>query len=208
MPLGHSETAKQPGLSPQNNRKNKKGMRKSINDRVRSKMLGGKCPCCGENERTVIHHILPLVLGGLDEESNLIGICDDCHAKLHGATDVHTLAKMSTFTSGKLGGRPRKTDYEKAFNALDRFAMFEISKEELSEILDIRPSEPLSNHRFFKEWKKDRQIPNGTRIGTSQLYNRYGHSERMENGRPLIIENGKYIGIGEVTESMRARLFL
>jgi hypothetical protein len=44
-----------------------------------------KCPCCGKLAGYFHkHHILPKVLGGLDELSNIIKICEKCHEKIHG----------------------------------------------------------------------------------------------------------------------------
>lgn len=43
-----------------------------------------KCPGCGKpSELFNDHHIVPRALGGLDEQSNIIRICIDCHAKVH-----------------------------------------------------------------------------------------------------------------------------
>ena len=44
-----------------------------------------KCPCCHNDCKSIHrHHILPKVLGGVDEESNIIQCCEVCHGKIHG----------------------------------------------------------------------------------------------------------------------------
>ena len=177
-------------------------MRKSISASKRNEMLKGICPCCGKNEKEVIHHILPLALGGIDEDSNLIGICSECHGKIHGGTDTHNLAKVIRFSSGKLGGRPKDYDYEKAFDLLDKFAMYQITKEYLCEQMNINPSDLLTKFYWFRQWKKDRCIPNGARVGTSQLFNRGNGFGRMKNGQPMIIENGKFVTFARVDKTM------
>jgi len=30
------------------------------------------------------HHIVPKVLGGVDEDSNIVNLCESCHGKVHG----------------------------------------------------------------------------------------------------------------------------
>jgi hypothetical protein len=41
------------------------------------------CKGCGLSEATHSHHVVPLVLGGLDQPSNIIDLCNDCHGKIH-----------------------------------------------------------------------------------------------------------------------------
>jgi hypothetical protein len=51
-----------------------------------------RCPTCGE-DRVVFHyhHIVPRAIGGADIASNIVRLCSDCHAKIHG----HQLLKTS-----------------------------------------------------------------------------------------------------------------
>lgn len=42
-----------------------------------------QCKQCGERSRLHVHHLLPRSLGGPDEPSNLITLCDGCHAVRH-----------------------------------------------------------------------------------------------------------------------------
>ena len=41
------------------------------------------CCNCG-NKAEQVHHIVPLALGGNDCLGNLISLCEECHAKVHG----------------------------------------------------------------------------------------------------------------------------
>lgn len=48
------------------------------------------CPCCHTEVDTLHrHHILPKVLGGVDDESNTVNCCEDCHGKIHGRDMMH-----------------------------------------------------------------------------------------------------------------------
>jgi hypothetical protein len=42
------------------------------------------CVACGSLEDLNHHHLVPRSLGGTEEESNLITLCESCHAKAHG----------------------------------------------------------------------------------------------------------------------------
>ena len=43
-----------------------------------------KCANCGkETDKLQKHHIVPLVLGGNDVETNIIYLCDKCHGLIH-----------------------------------------------------------------------------------------------------------------------------
>jgi len=43
-----------------------------------------RCRLCGRSDRTLhVHHLLELSRGGRTEPSNLLTLCQDCHAILH-----------------------------------------------------------------------------------------------------------------------------
>lgn len=46
--------------------------------------LYSKCSNCGSTEDLVIHHIIPVTLGGTSDISNLVCLCGVCHDKAHG----------------------------------------------------------------------------------------------------------------------------
>ena len=49
------------------------------------------CQCCGKKHtRLEVHHIIFRSQGGADDESNLIALCEDCHAKVHNENIVIT----------------------------------------------------------------------------------------------------------------------
>ena len=43
-----------------------------------------ECAACGSTENLHYHHLIPRSLGGSDDETNLITLCGECHAKAHG----------------------------------------------------------------------------------------------------------------------------
>ena len=42
-----------------------------------------KCSRCGSDDRLIVHHVIPLSMNGNNDLSNLITICNKCHAKIH-----------------------------------------------------------------------------------------------------------------------------
>lgn len=78
-----------------------------------------QCPCCGQLSKEFNdHHILPRSMGGLDEPSNIIRLCVECHSKIHhmGSTRIANLVKEG-ITKAKLAGKklgpPFKMDMKK-----------------------------------------------------------------------------------------------
>ncbi len=45
---------------------------------------GWRCQVCGTRCRLEVHHIQLRSRGGRDCEDNLITLCSDCHARVHG----------------------------------------------------------------------------------------------------------------------------
>ena len=57
--------------------------RKGVVQRRRRKRIEPLCRMCREKGRitkaTIVDHIVPLVLGGTDDDSNTRSLCDECH---------------------------------------------------------------------------------------------------------------------------------
>lgn len=61
--------------------------------------LGGECSQCGSKNNLRLHHVLPLVHGGLNEMSNIAVVCTKCHMELHKA--INTIFSQKHYTYGK-----------------------------------------------------------------------------------------------------------
>lgn len=46
-------------------------------------VLTKKCAVCGRSDYVVLHHIVPVSRGGLNEYENYVGLCGCCHALVH-----------------------------------------------------------------------------------------------------------------------------
>lgn len=69
-----------------------------------------QCQNCA-NKGTQLHHIVPLVVGGTNNISNLALLCDECHGKVHGKTfntELQRIGIERAKAEGKYKGRPQK----------------------------------------------------------------------------------------------------
>lgn len=69
----------------------KSNQNEKVSPGARTKIIsrdGGSCLRCGlENQtRLEVHHILPVSLGGTNEDSNLATLCSHCHEAAHGGS--------------------------------------------------------------------------------------------------------------------------
>ena len=53
-----------------------------VNKMNRYKKAHERCEICG-HYATTVHHILPVSLGGENEDYNFIALCEECHGKAH-----------------------------------------------------------------------------------------------------------------------------
>lgn len=81
------------------------------------------CANC-DKKATHIHHIIPISVGGSNRLTNLVALCDDCHAKVHNLnfTDFHYLQRIGIAEAqakGKHLGRPNAeypNEWEQIYN--------------------------------------------------------------------------------------------
>lgn len=74
-----------------------------------------KCACCKREVRLEIHHIVPVSLGGSDEITNLVPLCESCHKAAHIGRNIHEFTKHEC---GEKGGRSYKisfADFDREF---------------------------------------------------------------------------------------------
>ena len=59
--------------------------RKDFMNKKRSGQLIRKeqCEICGNSDNLVLHHIVPIMFGGENDENNLMTLCKLCHYKVH-----------------------------------------------------------------------------------------------------------------------------
>ena len=106
---------------------------------------GTTCRICGESP-VEYHHLIPLALGGVDEDRNIIPLCEHCHKIVHGCIDHGGYA----YRNGK-GGRPRKQpqNYE---NVLNDYAKGKIGAVECKKRLGMAKSTHVQDCIWIKEY--------------------------------------------------------
>jgi 5-methylcytosine-specific restriction endonuclease McrA len=62
------------------------------------------CVACGAHDALHHHHLLPRTEGGVDDDTNLITLCEGCHGRIHGRTFKHH-RKLHTISNGQGEGR-------------------------------------------------------------------------------------------------------
>ncbi len=77
-------------------------------------VMGGQtsssqCCNCGKSEQLVIHHIVPLSLGGVDKPSNTCLLCHACHSLVHpgletGIVNLAHIGRKQKAQSGNYAG--------------------------------------------------------------------------------------------------------
>lgn len=66
------------------------------------------CVFCGSRENLEHHHVLPRVIGGGDEEENMITCCSLCHGKLHSVNRTPNLGELTKLGLQKAKARGTK----------------------------------------------------------------------------------------------------
>ncbi len=82
--------------------------------------IGNKCANCMETNNLEYHHIIPIIVGGKDINSNMVCLCSECHKKLHGIYKHeyinHSLLIKKGIKKAKENGvqigRPKTTLYD------------------------------------------------------------------------------------------------
>ena len=61
-------------------------------------MRDDHCALCGLRDITALefhHAVIPKVLGGPDDERNLLTLCGECHGRMHGRRATDALGRAS-----------------------------------------------------------------------------------------------------------------
>lgn len=68
-------------------------MRAIVRERILSK-CNNECVQCGTKERLEVDHIIPLSIGGRDDEDNMQILCRTCNAKKHNKNIYYGVIKI------------------------------------------------------------------------------------------------------------------
>ena len=169
----------------------KKDYRKEF-DRMKNDLryiLGSVCCACGSNKMIQYHHILPLVLGGDNRLTNIVPLCSDCHAKIHGVKPLTQYAENT--------GRPRSTPVPNYRIILNKYIIGEIGTEQAKTMLKLKDGAKIAQQSYYKEYLKElgiRRIKRSGYLGYSNSIILYedGHMELYTNGELRQKRRGLY----------------
>lgn len=111
-------------------------------------VVADKCANCHSENNLQVHHIVPLAVGGTNNQSNFVTLCGDCHGKIHGnhrGTNWKELQKAGierAKAEGKYkGGKPKEIDMDLLKIYIQQIENQEITKVKVASILNIsRPT--------------------------------------------------------------------
>ena len=97
----------------------------------------------------IIHHIIPVSMGGDNRDSNLLAVCEQCHKAIHGTVAFKNLQKKGYSSSHLQVGRPKlvkPSNFDEVFN---KWINKEITAKEAQKQLNISNA---SFYRWVKQW--------------------------------------------------------
>ena len=101
-----------------------------------------QCPGCGNHSvHFHDHHIVPRALGGLDQPSNIIEICVDCHGKIHSRKFLNHSELTKTALQHKKANGQRVGNIPFGLNVADDGKMLiknETEQATLTKLLELR----------------------------------------------------------------------
>ena len=121
------------------------------------------CVNCGA-EASQLHHIVPLVLGGTNKDSNIIALCSECHSKVHGLKMLKSHSKLVREGKKKAKknnpnwseGRPKVYTKEQLDHALSMLTINggKYSYKEVEKLLNISKSTLIRENNKRKAVKE------------------------------------------------------
>lgn len=139
---------------------------------------GYQCIGCGKTEgQMVLHHVVPISKGGLDNPRNIVVLCERCHDAVH---DISLNNLRKPFKN--LGGRPRTCSAEDEEKYYWQYVRCEIGTKELKEKIHTKPSVAICDRPGFKEFIAKHKIKS------------YKNNIDMANSRGRHLEDGQLKG--------------
>ena len=146
--------------------------RQSFKKQLR-KVLGCKCVNCGSDIGIEYHHIVPLALGGTNRLTNIVPLCNICHEKAHGATNIRQV-------NGLKGGRKRAPVPDNYEEILWKYMYGEIGKSECEQLLNVKGTSKLNDRPFLKEFiAKYNIVSYINKIDTYRHYSKSNHKGKL-----------------------------
>lgn len=128
------------------------GTKRKYITREKKKELGDKCINCGSKENIEYHHVVPLLLGGKDNDSNIVPLCYACHKAAHHGRHI------LEYKVGNKGGRKPKASPEEVKVAFMKYVDGEIGTRKLRSMLGYYNKGSVNDISEVRRLKKKYRI--------------------------------------------------
>lgn len=125
----------------------------------------------------ILHHVVPISKGGLDDPSNIVVLCERCHDAIH---DISMDGLRKPFVN--FGGRPRTCTSEDEEKYYSQYINCEIGTKELKEKLGVKSGSKIKDRPGFKEFLEKHHIKE------------YKNSIDLRTARKPKLIDGEWIG--------------
>lgn len=131
-------------------------IRKRLTDKDKNE-IGRKCANCASTLDLEYHHIIPVVIGGKDINSNMVCLCNKCHRLLHGVykneyIDHSELIKKGIQKAKKNGvtiGRPKTTPYNIPEKFYQFYPLYQEHKISISKFAKLTGFSRMTIYRYL-----------------------------------------------------------
>ena len=113
---------------------------------------GTRCANCGSTEAIEYHHIVPLLLGGTNNVTNIVPLCHKCHEAAHSGRHI------SHYQNTKNSGRKPNMETEKAYGIFDMYVGGEIGNRRCKELFGFSNRTDIKRRSQFKAYLKEKGI--------------------------------------------------
>lgn len=142
------------------------------------------CVNCGSREEIEMHHIVPLSMGGTNNEGNLVYLCRECHFKAHGA-------KLGTHSGDR--GRKRAEKPSNADMLIEKYLTGDLCGEDARKMMGVKRQHTFKDMWFVKEYLEEHGISD---VKSHRERNGlYSTEIWYKDGRKEIYFNGKKIAV-------------
>lgn len=151
------------------------------------RLYGTRCVNCGSDKGIQFHHAVSLSCGGNDVATNMIPLCRECHAKVHGV--IGNLIKTNN------GGCPKRKLCDAQRLAVDYYVNCELPASVLKKLLGIK-SHLSKTESYIQESMKR----NGIIDFRNNMDVRIGVNGKIEQGEKSGWVIREYVGKGKRKE--------
>ena len=117
-------------------------------------LLPNECQNCLETEDLVIHHIVPLIVGGTNHLTNLCVLCTECHSLIHRNTDENKISIKELTQTGIENKKKEKVIPKKEKDSEELAEAIELYLDGILTVKEITKLTGISRSALYEYLKK------------------------------------------------------